>query len=171
MDTAYFRHLFHLSGKKIVIWLLGLLPAFNGFGQAFTENLPFSDSKWLHYGFSIGLHSSGFKMKYSDKFVTPAMDTVHSIMPRNSFGFSLGFITDFRIEDQLNLRILPKVTFYEYGIDFNYTDSTTNTQLLEATYIEIPFMIKFKSQRHKNFRAYVVGGVTPGLEVSGKKRK
>ncbi len=171
MDTAYFRHLFHLSGKKIVIGLLGLLPAFNGFGQAFTENLPFSDSKWLHYGFSIGLHSSGFKMKYSDKFVTSSMDTVHSIMPRNSFGFSLGFITDFRIEDQLNLRILPKVTFYEYGIDFNYTDSTTNTQLLEATYIEIPLMIKFKSQRHKNFRAYVVGGVTPGLEVSGKKRK
>ena len=63
------------------------------------------------------------------------------------------------------------MAFYEYGIDFNYTDSTTNTQLLEATFIEIPILMKFKSQRHKNFRAYVVAGVTPGLEVSGKKRK
>lgn len=171
MDPAYFWHLLHLQGRKIAIALLLCAASLPGFGQAFSENLPFSDSKWLHYGFSIGLHSSGFKMKYSDRFVTPAMDTVHSIMPRNSFGFSLGFITDFKISEFVNFRALPKVTFYEFGVDFNYTDSTVNTQLVEATFIEVPLLLKFKSQRHRNFRAYVVAGINPGLEVSGKKRK
>ena len=144
----------------------------SSFGQeAFQYNLPFSDAKWLHYGFSIGLHTSSFQLKYSDKFVTQSMDSVHSIMPANAFGFSLGFITDFRIVEQFNIRILPKVSFYEFPVDYNYTDGTTIKQLIEATYVEIPILLKYKSERHKNFRFYFVGGVAPGFEVSGKKRK
>lgn len=138
---------------------------------AFQYNLPFSDSKWLHYGFSIGLHGSSLQLKYSEKFVTGQMDSVHSIMPDNAFGFSLGFITDFRLHDQFNVRILPKVSFYEFPVDYNYTDGTTDRQLIEATYVEFPVLLKYKSERHKNFRVYFVGGVAPGLEVSGKKRK
>jgi hypothetical protein len=136
-----------------------------------TINLPFSDEKWMHYGFSIGIHSSGFKMKYSDQFVTAEFDTVHSIMPQNSFGFSLGFIMDFKIHEQINARVLPKVSFYEFRVDFNNTNGTTNTQVVEATFIELPLMIKYKSMRHKNVRVYFTGGFTPGMEVSGKKRK
>ncbi|MCK5210767.1 MAG: PorT family protein [Cyclobacteriaceae bacterium] len=139
--------------------------------DSFQYNLPFSDSKWLHYGFSIGLHTSSFQLKYSDKFVTPEMDSVHSIMPANAFGFSLGFITDFRLADQFNIRILPKVTFFEFPVDFNFTDGNIDKQLIEATFVEIPVLIKYKSERHKNFRVYFVAGLAPGMEVSGKKRK
>jgi len=156
--------------KKATVILL-LLPFAGQAQEAFQYNLPFSDSKWLHYGFSIGLHTASFQLKYSDKFVTQEMDSVHSIMPGNAFGFSLGFITDFRIVEQFNLRILPKVSFYEFPVDFNYTDGTTDKQLIEATFIEMPILIKYKSERHKNFRVYFLGGLAPGLEVSGKKRK
>jgi hypothetical protein len=174
MHSTHIRHLFHLYRIKIsLLFLLGLTIGVNSaYGQqAFQYNLPFSDSKWLHYGFSIGLHGSSLQLKYSDKFVTNQMDTVHSIMPANAFGFSLGFITDFRLHDQFNVRILPKVSFYEFPVDFNFTNGTTDRQLIEATYVEIPILLKYKSERHKNFRVYFVGGVAPGLEVSGKKRK
>jgi hypothetical protein len=156
---------------KLSLFVLLLLPL-SGYGQeAFQYNLPFSDDKWLHYGFSIGLHGSSFQLKYSDKFVTNEMDSVHSIMPANAVGFSLGFITDFRIVEQFNLRVLPKVSFYEFPVDFNYTDGTIDEQLIEATFIEVPILIKYKSERHKNFRVYFLGGLAPGLEVSGKRRK
>jgi hypothetical protein len=173
MHPANLWNLLNLHWNKIKksILFLFLLPL-TGYGQeAFQYNLPFSDAKWLHYGFSIGLHTSSFQLKYSDKFVTSEMDSVHSIMPANAFGFSLGFITDFRIVEQFNLRVLPKVSFYEFPVDYNYTDGTTNKQLIEATFIEIPVLIKYKSARHKNFRVYFLGGIAPGLEVSGKKRK
>lgn len=173
MYSTNFWHLLHLYRNKIgkTIILLLFVPL-SSFGQeAFQYNLPFSDDKWLHYGFSIGLHTSSFQLKYSDKFVTPEMDSVHSIMPANAFGFSLGFITDFRIVEQFNIRVLPKVSFYEFPVDYNYTDGTTDQQLIEATYVEIPILLKYKSERHKNFRVYFVGGVAPGFEVSGKKRK
>ena len=173
MHSTYFWHLLHLLWNKIGrTFILLLLIPLSTFGQeAFQYNLPFSDAKWLHYGFSIGLHTSSFQLKYSDKFVTQEMDSVHSIMPANAFGFSLGFITDFRLEDQFNVRILPKVSFYEFPVDYNYTDGSVNEQLIEATFVEIPILLKYKSERHKNFRVYFVGGVAPGFEVSGKKRK
>ncbi len=173
MHPANLWNLLHLYCHKVkrILFVLLLLPL-SGYGQeAFQYNLPFSDDKWLHYGFSIGLHGSSFQLKYSDKFVTNEMDSVHSIMPANAVGFSLGFITDFRIVEQFNLRVLPKVSFYEFPVDFNYTDGTIDEQLIEATFIEVPILIKYKSERHKNFRVYFLGGLAPGLEVSGKRRK
>ncbi len=166
-------NLLYIYRNKIgrILVLAFFIPLSSMGQEAFQYNLPFSDSKWLHYGFSIGLHTSSYQLKYSDKFVTPAMDSVHSIMPANAFGFSLGFITDFRIEEQFNIRILPKVSFYEFPVDYNYTDGTTTKQLIESTFVEIPILFKYKSERHKNFRVYFVGGVAPGFEVSGKKRK
>ena len=173
MHSSHIWHLLHIFRYKTIrVLTLSLFIPLTCFGQeAFQFNLPFSDAKWLHYGFSNGLHTSSFQLKYSDKFVTPEMDSVHSIMPANAFGFSLGFITDFRLEDQFNVRVLPKVSFYEFPVDFNYTDGTTNKQLIESTFVEIPVLLKYKSERHKNFRFYFVGGLAPGLEVSGKKRK
>lgn len=165
--------MFYLPGKKIVLFLSGLLFFTQlGYSQANVDlNLPFSDARWLHYGFSIGLHSSNLRMKYSDNFVTSEFDTVHSIMPKNSFGFSLGFIVDFSLVQQLNLRVLPKVSFNEWAVDFNYTNGSIDEQLIEATYIEIPILLKYSSPRHGNFKMYFIGGITPGFEVSGKKRK
>ncbi|MCK5278486.1 MAG: PorT family protein, partial [Cyclobacteriaceae bacterium] len=163
----------HIYWYKIgrILVLSIFIPLSSAGQDSFQYNLPFSDSKWLHYGFSIGLHTSSFQLKYSDKFVTPEMDSVHSIMPANAFGFSLGFITDFRLADQFNIRVLPKVTFFEFPVDFNFTDGNIDKQLIEATFVEIPVLIKYKSERHKNFRVYFVAGLAPGMEVSGKKRK
>ena len=173
MYPTYIWHLLHLHWRKTgIVFFFAFFISLSSIGQdSFQYNLPFSDSKWLHYGFSIGLHTSSFQLKYSDEFVTPEMDSVHSIMPAPAFGFSLGFITDFRLVEQFNIRVLPKVSFYEFPVDFNYTDGRIDKQLIEATFVEIPILIKYKSERHKNFRVYFVGGIAPGLEVSGKKRK
>jgi hypothetical protein len=173
MHSANLWNLLHLHWDKIkkVILLSFLLPL-SGYGQeAFQFNLPFSDDRWLHYGFSIGLHTSSLQLKYSDKFVTNEMDSVHSIMPANAFGFSIGLISDFRLAEQFKVRILPKISFYEFPVDYNYTDGTINKQLIEASFFEIPILIKYNSERHKNFRAYFLAGLAPGLDVSGKKRK
>jgi len=139
--------------------------------ENFQLNLPNSDAKWLHYGFTIGLHSSSFQLKHADEFVTNAYDTVHSIMPKSSFGFSLGFLSDFRIHDQFNFRTQVRVAFSEFTTDFNLTNGDVDVQTIEATFIEVPLMIKYKSERHKNFRMYAIGGIVPGIEATGKKRK
>ncbi len=173
----YPTHLWHkfniFWGKNILLIFFALLSyshLLNAQG-GFEKNLPNSDDRWLHYGFSIGIHNSGYRIGYSDAYTSGQMDSVHSIMPERAIGFSLGFITDFRLADQFNIRILPKVSFYEFPVNFNFISGRIDRQLLESTFVEMPILLKYKSERYRNVRMYMVGGVAPGIEASGKKRR
>lgn len=134
------------------------------------RNNPNYDSRKLTYGFLIGIHSSAFKLKYSDRFVGQEFDSVHSVIPGWSGGFSLGFIVNYRLDDQVDVRLTPKVGFYENKVSYRYTDKTPREDLLlESTMVEFPVLLKYKSQRRGNIRMYMIGGVTPAIEASGKK--
>lgn len=151
--------------------LLGL--NHEGFSQKkrwVNQNNPTYDERKLSYGFLIGLHSTAYQIKYADRFVTQDLDTVYSIEPRWSPGFSLGFIVNYRLTDLLDFRMTPKVAFYEHTLRYRYTDETpTEEKLVETTMVELPFLLKYKSERRGNVRMYMIGGVKPGLEASGKK--
>jgi hypothetical protein len=138
-----------------------------GYGQRQVGmNNPNYDDRLLSYGFLIGLHTSSFQLKYSDEFLN--LDTLHSIQPNYSPGFSLGFIVNFRVADFLDVRLLPKVSFYEHDIDYRYTDGTIQKQLIESTVVEFPLLLKYTSVRRGNLKMYLVGGVKPGIEASAK---
>jgi hypothetical protein len=126
------------------------------------------DSRKITYGFSIGIHTSAYQLKYADDFVTAAYDTVNSIQPDFSPGFSLGFLVNLRFNDQLDLRLMPKAGFYEHRINYYFTDRTQKFQLVETTMVEFPLLLKYKSQRRNDFRMYVVGGFTPAFEARNK---
>ncbi len=132
------------------------------------ENNPNYDERKISYGFMIGLHTSGYQIKYSDQFVTQNFDTVHSVMTPYSPGFSLGFLVNLRLYDVLDLRLMPKAGFYNHKVEYNYTDGSHQEQLIETTMFETPVLLKYKSLRRGNVRMYMVGGFTPGIEVSGK---
>ena len=133
------------------------------------KNNPNYDDKKISYGFLIGLHSSALQLKYSDQFVTPAFDSVYAVQPAWSAGFSLGFIVNFRAAEYLDFRLTPKVSFYEYKVKYVYTNRSSVEQVVSSTMVEFPFLAKYKSARRGNVRMYMVGGITPGIEASGKK--
>lgn len=133
------------------------------------RNNPNYDERKFTYGFLIGLHTTAYQLKYSDSMVHDNYDTLHSVMPGWKPGFSLGFIVNYRINDYLDVRLTPKVAFYENTLRYNYTDGTHRDELVETTMVEFPFLLKYKSLRRGNVRMYVIGGVKPGIEASGKK--
>lgn len=165
----------NLYRAKVVLLLLVALTITQeeGFAQKkrwVNQNNPNYDERKLSYGFLIGLHTSAYQIKYADRFVSPALDTVYSIEPGWSPGFSLGFIVNYRLTDLLDFRITPKVAFYEHTLRYRYTDETpTEEKLVETTMVELPVLLKYKSERRGNIRMYMVGGVKPALEASGKK--
>lgn len=174
MQAANIWNKHHLYCTKIVIALILVLTVTQeGFAQKtrwVNQNNPNYDDRKLSYGFLIGLHTSAYQIKYADRFVTPALDTVYSIEPGWSPGFSLGFIVNYRLTDLLDFRITPKVAFYEHTLRYRYTDETpTEEKLVETTMVELPILFKYKSERRGNIRMYMVGGIKPGLEASGKK--
>lgn len=133
-------------------------------------NLPTYDDKFMHYGFTLGLNTSTFRYKYGEKFFN-GQDTLLSIKPKPSLGFTLGFITNMRVNDNFDIRLLPTVGFYERTLDYTYAMGTVKTQTIESTFIELPLLIKYKSQRRRNSRMYLIGGLKASLEAGSKKKE
>jgi Outer membrane protein beta-barrel domain len=83
-------------------------------------------------------------------------------------GFSLGFLVNLRLYDELDLRLMPKAGFYDHKLIYQYTNDKYQEQLVETTFMEFPILIKYKSTRRGNVRMYMVGGIVPAFELSGK---
>lgn len=162
-----------LQRSKIVcIVALAMLASVATYGQSkrwVRKNNPNYDERKFSYGFMIGLHSSALQLEYSDKFVTPDFDTLYAVHPEWSAGFSLGFIVNYRAADFLDLRITPKVSFYEHKLKYVFTNEAPFDELVETTMVEVPVLAKYKSVRRGNVRMYMIGGISPGIEASGKK--
>lgn len=137
-----------------------------------TRNLPFYDEKKLHYGFAIGLHQSRLHIQqYSELFANrDDLDTLKAAYPLLSPGFSLGIILNARLGNELwNLRFVPNVCFYERMTKYDFNKGSSMTDLTEATYIELPLLIKYKSLRRNNTRFYMIGGFSYNMKVGGRK--
>ncbi len=167
----------YLHRTKIIV--LGLLLAAGvsnaqQYKWARRNNPNYDERKWT-YGFLIGLHTSSYQIKYADTMAVkgtpqnPGLDSVHSIFPLWGGGFALGFIVNYRINEFLDLRLTPSVAFYEHSLQYNYTNGSRLKLLVETTMVEFPVLLKYKSMRRGNVRMYVVGGVKPGIEASGRK--
>ena len=183
MQTTHFWHQFHLRRAKIIVLslLLGCVVAqSNAQGYFGLTNNSGSDDKFTSYGFFLGMHTASYQLRYSPEFLNPAVpanNAIHSIFPKFTPGFSLGFIGILRFHDQVNLIFTPKIGFYEYKVDVNYFDgasatypNTSNNTALpslgyrteelvnEATMVELPVVFKYRSMRFNNTRMFFVAG-------------
>jgi len=164
--------------KVFFVFFALIMVSVQGFSQDFkTINLPNSDERRLHYGFLIGLHTSGYQTKYAPAFVRDSvrymgsvlnMDSVTAIEGKYKPGFSLGFILNVKLTDYVDFRFLPQVAFYEHEVVYSYQNEEPNSQLLEATQVEFPLMLRYKSERRGNTRMYLIGGINPSFEAKGK---
>lgn len=183
MQTTHFWHQLHLRRTKVIvlsILLLLVVAKSNAQGYFGLTNNSGSDDKFTSYGFFLGMHTASYQLRYSPEFLNPAVpatNALHSIYPKFTPGFSLGFIGILRFHDQANMIFTPKIGFYEYKVDFNYFDGVTtttpsttdNTALLntgyrteelvnEATMVELPVVFKYRSMRFNNTRMFFVAG-------------
>lgn len=173
MQGINFWNQFDLYRIKIVFVLMLMCIGFSSHAQKSRwarKNNPNYDDRKLSYGFLIGLHTNSYQLEYSDEFLQ--MDSLHSVNPSWSGGFSLGFIVNYKLTDYLDFRITPNVAFYEHMITYRFTDDTpTKEELVESTMVELPILLKYKSERRGNVRMYMVGGVKAAIEASGKNKE
>ena len=67
-------------------------------------NLPNYDDAWIHFGFLMGLHSSYYRLTYSEKYSSSSFSELHSIVPISKPGFKLGFVSDINLIYPFDLR-------------------------------------------------------------------
>ena len=124
-----------------------------------VENLPTFDKRKIHYGFYLGLNQNDFKLNLRNSSVFGADITVEP-----TFGFNVGLIAELRLHKNLSVRLEPGLMTNTKKIIFNHLSNSTNPQDsirdVGSTYLHVPLIFKFSTDRYKNIRPYVLGGIS-----------
>ncbi len=137
------------------------------------ENLPKFDASPYHFGFTLGVNQMNFSVKNEPDL--KQFDSLYVIEPVPQMGFNIGIVSDLTINNNLNLRFLPTLAFGDRKLNYSMIakDSLlqTNTKSVESTYIDLPFYLKFKTNRLVNTRAYVISGVKYSIDLASQSNK
>ncbi len=132
-------------------------------------NRPYVDDKLVHFGFSLGVNFMHYSAYDSGDTINGEIYHVRQsgIMP----GFSVGFITDVRLTQYLNLRCTPTLHFGQRTLNYK-TESgkKTSTDVLSLP-ITIPVFLKWSAAREGNYRPYLIGGGGVSFDFGTNKEK
>ena len=141
---------------------LSLLAFSAGAQRRQVMNLPKYDRARIHFGFVLGLNISKFRVDPVENL--RILDTVYSIVPKATSGLNLGIVSNLKLGEHWDFRFIPALAFTQRDLEYNmiYTDPKYSeesiTKQVESTYLEFPFLLKFKSTRIDNYRIYVLAG-------------
>ena len=134
-----------------IIFLFGLMTSLVAQG-----NLPYVDQKPIHFGFSLGLGTMDFAVTPTDSI------RVSSLNPT----FSVGIITDLRLNRYLNLRFTPALHFGARELTYSFSNSITKSLMVQSLPICLPFYLKYSSERKGNLRPYVICGGGASIDLA-----
>jgi hypothetical protein len=159
-----------MMSKKILIFGFFLFASIAFFAQTErVEYIPTFDRKPIHYGFYLGLNQNDFKLNLRESTIQNANITV---LP--STGFNVGLIADLRLHKNLNLRLEPGLVSNTKTIIFNHLKNSSIPQdsirEIGSTYLHVPFVFKFSTNRYKNIRPYILGGVSYDYNFSSNEK-
>jgi hypothetical protein len=127
-----------------------------------VENLPTFDERKLHYGFYLGINQNDFKLNLRNSTIENADITVEA-----SLGFNVGLIADFRLHKNLSLRFEPGLMTNSKKIYFNHVlTAQDSVREIGSTYLHVPLLLKFSTDRYKNIRPYLLGGISYNYNFS-----
>ena len=168
--------------RSIIILLVSCLATVQMTAQdRKVQNKPYIDLRPMHFGIHVGMNMQDIEFENVGPQTitlddgTMMQQTVVMDADKWNSGFSVGVLADLRLSNHLNLRITPTMHFGAKHLTFhNLTDLDPEgfpheeTQDLKSTYISFPVDLKFSAQRWNNYRPYLIGGVNPMINLTGK---
>ncbi len=126
-------------------------------------NLPYVDDKLIHFGFSLGVNFMDFGIVSN-----PDLVNTNARVSILSPGFSVGMITDLRLNRYLNLRFTPTLHFGDRQINY-YPRSKNDSVTISSIPICLPFYLKYSAERKGNYRPYVIWGGGVSIDLGTNK--
>ena len=170
------RRKIHLTLHGAVKALLLICTLWEGSAYAHADRLndkvlnrPYSDMRRWHLGFSVGLNSFDYSFHHNG-FVTDEGQTWFMEQPDLSPGFCVTGLFNLRLNDYFSVRVTPGMYFGNRIVRFkDTTNGDEAKQDIKSAYLVLPVDLKFSSQRMRNIRPYMVGGIMPAFDVLKKR--
>jgi len=156
--------------------------------RMYVKNLTTFDDKRIHFGFTLGINTVDLNfthykvMSDNAKFMLSPNPTdvkyqntsVRADIPTLTPGFTVGIVTNLRLNDNFDFRFLPGMSFGERKLVYNIqiidvtSNSTTplNNYSIKSTFLDFPLLFKYKAKRMNNQRPYVVAGGAYRIDIS-----
>ncbi len=178
METTHFRHMHNLLRYKTVVLLfLAIIASSAIYGQHTKGNYNYWEfrSKPFYFGLTIGMHSSGYLVDKSSQF--GISESINVIDASDKAGLNVNIITNLKIGQYFDFRFIPGFAFSErklvFANDINEPISNNNfrsEKRIESVFLEIPLLMRFKSDAYKDKRLFVVSGLKYSYDVSSNSR-
>ncbi|HOW26762.1 MAG TPA: outer membrane beta-barrel protein [Bacteroidales bacterium] len=181
---------------SIRILIVLMLCSFLGRSQVNkVPNLQKFDYAPYHFGFTLAMNQMFFSLKtvenmediwfkkqsIPDIFVADSA-RVLSLNSEESFGFTIGIVSNLRLGEYFDLRFVPDLAFGErdliYEIEYDdqnlpgfSPDTLISDKKIYSTLVEFPVHIKYKAMRLQNSRVYVLAGMKYTLDLAKESKK
>lgn len=151
-------------------------------GQERTvQNRPYTDLRPFHFGVLVGTHFQDIELLNAGPQVIANDDgtTYESVVTadqdRWDMGFTVGVLGELRLSTHFQLRVAPAMYFGTRHITFRNLSSadadgnpTEQQQVLKSAYISTAVDLIFAAPRFNNHRPYIMAGLNPMINLSGK---
>lgn len=142
-----------------------------------VQNKPYIDLRPMHFGISIGVNLQDIELQNVGPQIVEQIGERTVLVDADTWnpGFSVGVLADMRLHQHLALRIAPMMHFGSKHLVFRDLDDLNDaghpresTQDMKNTYISMPVDLKISAERFNNYRPYLLAGVNPMINLSGK---
>lgn len=164
---------------SIILMLAATLCA-NAQGKA-VQNRPYTDLRPFHFGVVVGMHLQDIEFTnvgpqmVMNEDGTSAEKIITCDQDRWDMGFNVGVLGELRLGNHFAFRIAPTMYFGTRHLTFmNLTDKLENgepiiqNQEMKSVYISSALNLLFSAPRLNNVRPYLMAGVNPMINLSGK---
>ncbi len=159
-----------------------------------VPNLQKFDYAPYHFGFILAMNQMFFTLKpiadldtlwfkkqsIPDIYIAESA-RVLSLESTESFGFTIGIVSNLRLGEYFDLRFVPDLAFGERDLNYEiaYYDINTPglldtmlvTKKIYSTLVEVPLHIKYKAMRIQNSRVYILAGIKYTLDLAKESKK
>jgi hypothetical protein len=146
-------------------------------GQVFGQRMHHFDVRKFNLGFTMGLNVAGYNMTVqNNQYDEQSNQLLKSVDLVRKPGIYLGLITNLKLHNNIDVRFLPAVSLEERDFLFHIDTSFSGygeplvRKKIEASYLNLPVVIKFKSNYYNRVRVYTQFGIQPGFNLSSNKK-
>lgn len=146
-----------------------------------VQNRPYTDLRPLHFGVIVGIHAQDIELNnigpqmVMNEDGTQAEKLITCDQDKWDLGFTVGVLGEFRLNSNFAFRIAPALYFGNRHLTFtNLSDKDANgkpvtvQQDMKTAYISTALDLIFAAPRLNNTRPYIMAGLNPMVNLSGK---
>lgn len=146
-----------------------------------VQNRPYTDLRTFHFGVLVGTHLQDLELvNVGPQTIVNDDGTsqdvlIHADQDRWDPGFTVGVLGELRLSTYFQFRMAPSmyfgtrhITFVNYGDPAQPSEPHEERQELKTAYVSLALDLIAAAPRFNNHRPYVLLGLNPMLNLSGK---